>query len=80
MRAVRVEVEIEELVLYGFPPLDRNVVADAVERELAQLVVAAPPPDRGADALDAGSFASPGGPDAHELGARIAMRLGEVLR
>jgi hypothetical protein len=77
---VRVEVEIEEFVLHGFPPLDHNAVAEAARRELAQLVVAAPPPDRGAAALDAGSFAAPEGPDARELGARIASRLGEVLR
>jgi hypothetical protein len=75
----RIEVRIDELVLHGFPALDGHAVGAAVERELARLVAARPPAARGADALDAGSFAVPAGPDAGELGGAIASRVGEVL-
>lgn len=79
MKPARVEVEIEELVLHGFAPLDRHAVAEAVQRELARLVAAGPPPARDADRLDAGSFPAPDGRDTGELGARIASSVGEVL-
>jgi hypothetical protein len=75
----RIEVHIDELVLHGFPALDARAVGAAVERELALLVAARPPAPRGADALDAGSFAVPAGRDSGELGAGIASRVGEVL-
>lgn len=38
MRPARVEVEVEELVLHGFPPLDRDAVQAAVERHLASVL------------------------------------------
>ena len=38
MKASNLELHIEELVLHGFAPNDRYVIADAVERELARLL------------------------------------------
>jgi hypothetical protein len=35
-----VEVRIEELVLHGFAPGDRQAIAEAVQQELAQLIEA----------------------------------------
>jgi hypothetical protein len=33
-----VELQIEELVLHGFPPSDRYLIGEAVEQELTQLI------------------------------------------
>lgn len=38
MRPERVEVEIEEVVLHGFLPLDRHSVGGALQAELARLI------------------------------------------
>lgn len=38
MNKRNIELHIEELVLHGFPPGDRNRIAGAVEHELAMLV------------------------------------------
>lgn len=37
MKSTNVQVHIEELVLHGFPPGDRHVIAAAVQRELATM-------------------------------------------
>jgi hypothetical protein len=60
MRPQRVEVRIEELVLHGFPPLDRRSLGESLERELARRIaeeglpagVDVPTLDAGAVALD----------------------------
>jgi hypothetical protein len=79
MRPRRVEVRIEELVLHGFPPLDARAVGDAVERELAELIGARPPPAAlaGQDRVDAGSFDAAIQPAA--LGAGVAGQIRQVL-
>ena len=80
MRAARIEVEIEELVLHGFPPLDRHAVAEVVQRELAERVAMYPPHSPvSAYALDAGRFDAPPGQDAGALGAAVARQVGKAL-
>jgi len=34
-----IELHVEELVLHGFAPSDRYVIGDAVEREMARLLI-----------------------------------------
>jgi hypothetical protein len=74
-----VYVHIEELVLHGFPPLERHALRDAVERELAALVAAHGVPAAGAaGAVAAGSFdAASLGPA--DLAAGIAASVGGAL-
>ena len=80
VRPARVEVHIEELVLHGFPPLDRHAAAEAVQRELAALVADRPlGAPVSADTVDAGRFDAPGGWGADTLGRRVAERIREVL-
>ena len=38
MKSTRVEILIDELVLHGFSPADRDVIGDALQRELGRLV------------------------------------------
>ncbi len=33
-----VDIDVEELVLIGFPPIDRHAVAEALQRELSEAV------------------------------------------
>jgi hypothetical protein len=75
--AARVDVQIEELALHGFPPLAAGRVGEAVERELSLLVAARGLPtsfraDRAAASLDGGVFPLGAAGDARGLGARIA--------
>ena len=42
---MRVEVDIEELVLHGFPPHQRQRIADALRAELARLLTEEGVPD-----------------------------------
>lgn len=86
MKAPRVELHIEELVLHGFERGDRHAIADAVERELSRLLAeqfsaeSIPPAFSGDEGitgsgahLDAGAFqlASNARPDA--VGVQIAQ-------
>jgi hypothetical protein len=73
-----IHLHIEELVLHGFAPSDRYVVAEAVERELARLVTA-----RGissqftqknsVEKLDGGSFKMVPGARADAVGVRVTQ-------
>ncbi len=72
-----IELRIEELVLHGFAPGDRHRIGEAVERELARLLVERGLPTglaRGADLSrhDGGSFAVAPGAGAEAIGARVA--------
>ena len=75
-----IEVHIEELVLDGFDPKDRHRIGDAVERELARLIVAegwSPSLMEPVqiDQLDGGTFrATPGG-KAEALGTQVGQAL-----
>ena len=58
---MKIVIEIDELVLHGFPPADRNRIGEAVQAELARIVGERSLPDAwaggGAAArLDGGSF------------------------
>jgi len=72
-----IELHIEELVLHGLAPGERDRIGEAVRRELARLLAEQGEPPglaRGGEVarLDGGSFviAAEGKPDA--LGARVA--------
>jgi hypothetical protein len=72
-----VALHVDELVLDGFPPLDRRRVATAVEHELARLLAEQGVPaglaePGAADRLDGGSFNLPAGRGAEAVGADIA--------
>jgi hypothetical protein len=73
----KVELRIEELVLYGFPPCDRHRIGDAATRELARLFAerGAPPSSReGGEvaSLSAGSFEARPDLGAERIGVQVA--------
>ena len=75
---MNVRLHIDELVLDGFPPVDRYRIAAAVEAELARLLADQGVPsglEKGGtiDRLDAGSFglASDARPD--RIGVQVAQ-------
>jgi hypothetical protein len=75
-----VELHIEELVLEGFDPRDRHRIGDAVERELARLVLErgispsliAAAAGSSVDRMNAGSFLVEHGARAESSGVQIA--------
>ncbi len=77
-RMSNIEVDIEELVLYGFAPGDRYRIGDAVERELTRLFAEqGTPPSLNQDAaiarLDGGAFDVRTESKAPTVGAQIAQ-------
>lgn len=75
-----VELEIGELVLRGFAPVDRHRIGAAVERELARLLgERAPASQLGQPAerawLDGGAFELPAGASAETIGTQIARAI-----
>ena len=71
-------VRIGEIVLHGFPALDRHRVAAAFQQELARLLAAGGVPGAWASAarshaLDAGRFELPPDLAPDTLGERIAQ-------
>jgi len=82
MKLPSIELHIEELVLEGFAPGARYGIAEAIERELATLLLERPLEIGKAthhDHLDAGHFkvAQEAGPQA--IGAQIASALHQGL-
>lgn len=74
------EIDIEELVLHGFAPVDRYRLADAVERELARLFTnqGVPPSlaqGREIAHLNGGRFEVAAGSNAEGIGVQIAQAL-----
>lgn len=74
---VNLEVEIEELVLEGYPSADRRAIARAVERELASLLAERGLPaslERGGEVphIDAGGFEASPQSGGEEIGAKVA--------
>ena len=72
-----VEVHIEELVLHGFQPHERHRIAEAVERELAQLFSNQAPPKSIArethrESVDGGAFRVAQGAKPEATGAQVA--------
>jgi len=85
MRTSNINLHIEELVLHGFAPGDRYIIADAVERELSHLLAQQFMPftsagiprtlahDLGNSRLDAGAFNVARGSRADSIGIQIAQ-------
>jgi hypothetical protein len=78
------EVTIDELVLTGFAPSDRFHIADAVERELARLLMESGIPGLDGNSvaiegLDAGKFKVAGGARANGIGRQAAQVLHQEL-
>lgn len=77
---MNVIIEIEELVLYGFPAGQHYAIAEAVERELARLVneqgaptgLAAAPD---ASAVDGGAFRLAADARPQQIGAQVARAI-----
>jgi hypothetical protein len=74
------EVEIEELVLHGFRPTDRYVIAEAVERELAFLLahersLRLPREEGHIERLNAGTIHLGANPPGPVVGAQLAQAL-----
>jgi len=72
-----VELRVEELVLHGFAPSDRYLIAEAIERELARLLAeeGVPPSlarEGEAAMLDAGEFHAARGSRPEAIGAQVA--------
>lgn len=83
MKPARIEVEIEELVLHGFPPTQAGAVRDAVQRELESFVRDAGGALSFSDGseigrVDGGQFALVRS-DAGALGAGVAACVGRGL-
>ncbi len=81
MTRPQIELHIEELVLDGFAPVDRERIGAAVVSELTRLFDeqdgASVLRDRTSDAgrVDAGAFELTPDTSAHEVGAQIARRV-----
>lgn len=74
-RFAGIEVHIESLVLYGFSPLERYRIAEAVRLELARLLrEGGLPLEQAGEAarLDAGAFTLAAGAGAEQVGAQVA--------
>lgn len=81
MSARSVELYIDELVLHGFSPTDRNVIAAAVEHELTRLLSAQFAPgvpesfahNSEHERVDAGAFNIAQGANSNSIGSQIAQ-------
>jgi hypothetical protein len=77
MRAMRIELVIDELVLHGLDPRHRHAIGDAVQRELARQLasqsVEHPWTPMSADAIDAGTLRLAAGVSPALVGQRIAQ-------
>ncbi len=78
IRKASVELHIEELVLEGFPHLDRTQLGDAVRDELARLMAERGVPPGLAQGgtvarLEGGEFQVAPGANARTIGAQIAQ-------
>jgi hypothetical protein len=80
---VAVEIDVDELVLIGFPPIDRRAVAEAFRKELAILLVRQGL-DRGARADDGNTpmrpFPVASESQARDVGKSAAESVFERLR
>ena len=73
---MNIVIEIDELVLHGFPPADRNRIGEAVQAELARIVGERSLPDAwtegAATRLDGGAFNVASGMPALAIGTGVA--------
>ena len=77
---MNVELRIEELVLYGFPPGEHQIIGEAVEHQLSRLFAErGVPPSlvHGADIprVDGGTLERSPGSTSEAFGARVARAL-----
>jgi hypothetical protein len=84
-RSIDLDLNIEELVLTGFPGQDRDRIVQAVRAELERLIREEGVPDafsRGGelDSLDGGSFEVEPESSPEEIGAQVARSLYGGLR
>ena len=84
-RSVDFDLNIEKLVLNGFPGQDRDRIMQAVRTELEKLIREEGVPaafSRGGelDSLDGGSFEVEPGSSPEEIGAQVARSLYGGLR
>jgi hypothetical protein len=82
--APNVELHIEELVLHGFPPSERQRIGEALRAELARLFAERGAPPRLAKGLrrpeiDVGAFEVGAETRAEAIGRRVARRVYEGL-
>ena len=78
LKLANVELHIAELVLHGFEPGDRYRIGDAMERELARLLIEqGTPPTLGQGrevaCLDGGAFEVAPGSRAEAIGVQVAQ-------
>jgi hypothetical protein len=74
---MNIVIEIDELVLHGFPPGERYRIGEALQGELTRLLGERGLPSMGAadaasDRLDGGSFVIASGMPATAIGAAVA--------
>ena len=77
---MNLEMEIEELVLHGFPGMDKDRIARAVQMELERLITEGGVPaslQEGGDIarLEGGSFQVAPDLSAEEVGAQVARAI-----
>jgi hypothetical protein len=76
-------LRIDELVLHGFPAVDRHAIADAITQELGRLLgeAGAQQALRGREPrssdyrLDAGAFVVPADATSHAVGVQVARAI-----
>lgn len=73
-----VKINIEQLVLHGFPPADRHRIARALQRELARVcaeqgVLPLLTKEGTVDRIDAGEFRMPAHSHAGSVGEQLAL-------
>jgi hypothetical protein len=83
-QAANVELKIEELVLHGFTPRDRDRIGEALERELARLFSERGVPTSVVNGgeiprLNAGSFNVTAGAKPEMIGAQLALQVYQGL-
>lgn len=73
----RYEITIDELVLYGFSPGDRSILADAIGLELTRLVETTGLPAHGVPQhrIDAGRIELPHGSTPQAVGIAVAAAI-----
>lgn len=74
-----VELNIEQLVLHGFPPQSRHCIARTVQRELTRLIAERVPAsltnETSLGQLDAGDFQLAANTRAETVGVRVAQSI-----
>jgi hypothetical protein len=75
-----VELRIEELILHGFEPGDRDRIGEALQRELSQLFTeqGTPPSltrEHAIARLEGGAFDAPSSSEPETVGSRLARSL-----